>query len=117
MKDDTLPSVVDAFAREHPAIWEAYNQVGDAVGRAGPLDAKTQRLVKLAIAVGAGLQGAVHSHARRGLKSGCTPDELAHVAFLGITTVGWPSAFAAYCWIQDTVKSARAKSASKGRKR
>ena len=104
MKDETLPSVVDAFAKKHPAVWEAYNRLGDAVSQSGPLDAKTQRLIKRAIAVGAGHQGAVHSHTRRGLKAGLTPEELSHVAMLAISTVGWPRAFAAHCWIQDIVE-------------
>jgi alkylhydroperoxidase/carboxymuconolactone decarboxylase family protein YurZ len=68
------------------------------------LDVKTQRLLKLAIAIGAGHAGAVHSHARRGLKLGLTEAELNQVAMLGITTVGWPRAFAAYCWIQDVIE-------------
>jgi len=101
MKDETLPSVVEQFAKRHPRIWDAYNQLGEAVGQAGPIDAKTQRLLKLAIAVGAGREGAVRSHARRGLKAGLKPEELEQAALLGITTVGWPTAFAARCWIED----------------
>ena len=77
---------------------------GTAVGKAGPLDAKTERLVKLALAVGGGLQGAVRSHARRGLAAGLTQDELLHVALLGITTVGWPTAFAGRSWIQEELQ-------------
>jgi alkylhydroperoxidase/carboxymuconolactone decarboxylase family protein YurZ len=102
--EETLPSVVESFAREHPEVWEAYNALGESIAQAGPLDAKTQRLIKLGIAVGAGLQGAVHSHARRGLKAGCTDKELEQVALLGVTTVGWPRAFAALCWVQDIVE-------------
>jgi alkylhydroperoxidase/carboxymuconolactone decarboxylase family protein YurZ len=104
VKDDTLPAVVDVFAKKHPAIWDAYNRLNEASSEAGPVDAKTQRLLKLAIAIGAGHAGAVHSHARRGLKVGLTPEELSQVAVLGITTVGWPRAFAAYCWIQDVIE-------------
>jgi alkylhydroperoxidase/carboxymuconolactone decarboxylase family protein YurZ len=111
MKDDTLPSVVDEFASKQPAVWEAYNRLNEATSEAGPLESKTQRLVKLAIAIGAGHQGAVRSHARRGLKAGLTPEELSQAAMLGITTVGWPQAFAAHCWIQDIIDqgTARAK--------
>lgn len=113
MKDDTIPSVVHDFAEQSPDVWSAYNALGDAVAKAGPIDARTQRLLKLAIAVGAGLEGAVHSHSRRGLKAGCTAEELRQVALLAITTVGWPRAFAAHCWIQDTI--AQSAEQSKGR--
>lgn len=103
MSDATLPDVVREFADQHPEVWEAYNQLGDAVAQAGPLDEKTQRLIKLGIAIGAGRQGAVHSHARRGLKQGIAPEELRQAAMLGITTTGWPGAFAAYCWVEDMI--------------
>ena len=104
MKDETLPSVVEEFSQSRPAIWDAYNQLGQAVAEAGPLDAKTQRLIKLAIAVGAGREGAVRSHTRRGLKAGLSPEELEHVSLLGITTAGWPAAFAAHCWITEVIE-------------
>lgn len=103
MEHDGIPSVVEDFAAKHPEIWSAYGQLGAAVEKAGPLDAKTQRLLKLAIAVGAGLEGAVHSHARRGLRAGFSAEELSQVAMLGISTVGWPRAFAAHCWIRDVI--------------
>ena len=101
MSEDQLPEIVQKFVDEQPEVWEAYNRLGAAVGKAGPLDEKTERLVKLALAVGGGLQGAVKSHARRGLAAGLTEAELFHVALLGITTVGWPTAFAARSWIQE----------------
>src|SRR5262249_32010369 len=98
-----LPGVVEEFAARYPQVWEAYNRLGEAAAAAGPLDEKTQRLLKLAIAVGAQRQGAVNSHTRRALAAGCMPEELLHVAILAITTIGWPGAFAAICWIQDTL--------------
>ena len=73
------------------------------------MDTKTQRLLKLAIAIGSQRAGAVNSHTRRALKAGCTPDELVHVGILAITTVGWPAAFAAICWIQETIAKQDAK--------
>ncbi len=107
MSQDELPPIVEKFAREQPQVWDAYNRLGQAVAQAGPLDAKAQRLVKLAIAVGAGLEGAVHSHVRRGLKAGLTRQELEHVGLLAITTVGWPSALAALSWIEEELDRQR----------
>ena len=101
MTKDQLPPIVQKLRQEHSQVWDAYNRLGEALGKAGPLDAKTERLVKLAIAVGAGLQGAVGAHTRRSLADGLTREELEHVALLGVTTVGWPSAVAAYSWIED----------------
>src|SRR5215831_13044478 len=103
MEPDKLPPIVEGLARDHPEIWEAYNRLGLAAAQGGPLDARTERLVKLALAVGAGLQGAVHSHVRRGLAAGLTQHELEQVALLAITTVGWPSAMAALSWIKEEI--------------
>ena len=80
---------------------EAYNRLGQAAAEAGPLDVKTEHLVKLALAVGAGREGAVHSHVRRGQAAGLTREELRRVALLAITTIGWPAAVAALSWIED----------------
>jgi alkylhydroperoxidase/carboxymuconolactone decarboxylase family protein YurZ len=98
-----LPDVLAQFAGEYPQVWTAYNRLGNAAAEAGPLDDKTQRLVKLAIAIGAQRQGAVNSHTRRALAAGCTPEELIHVGIMAITTIGWPGAFAAICWIRDII--------------
>lgn len=98
-----LPDVLARFAEQYPHVWDAYNQLGNAGAAAGPLDEKTQRLIKLAIAIGSQRQGAVHSHTRRALKAGCGPEELVHVGILAITTLGWPAAFAAICWVQDII--------------
>jgi alkylhydroperoxidase/carboxymuconolactone decarboxylase family protein YurZ len=102
--DESLPPIVEGLTRTHPELWEAYNRLGQAAAEAGPLDAKGVRLVKLAIAVGAGREGAVHSHVRRALGVGLSRDEIRHVAFLAITTVGWPSAIAAFSWIEDALE-------------
>lgn len=98
-----LPAVLEEFAGKYPQLWDAYNALGEAATQAGPLDEKTQRLVKLAIAIGCERQGAVRSHARRALKAGVTPEELIHVGILGITTIGWSGAFAAITWIQEVI--------------
>lgn len=106
MTEPRPPSIVERFAQAHPKVWKAYNELGDAAGKAGPLDDRTARLVKLALAVGSGRQGAVGAHVRRGLAAGLTPEEMRHVAILGITTLGWPQAFAAHCWIEDKLGKA-----------
>jgi 4-carboxymuconolactone decarboxylase len=100
---DGLPDVLAEFAGEYPEVWTAYNRLGNASAAAGPLDERVQRLVKLAIAIGGQRQGAVNSHARRALAAGCTPEEIGHVGILAITTMGWPAAFAAICWIKETL--------------
>jgi len=54
MSGESLPPIVESIAREHPEVWDAYSRLGEATEKAGPLDARTIRLVKPALAVGAG---------------------------------------------------------------
>ena len=84
---------------------QAVEALGETTGAAGPLDKKTCVLVKLAIAVGASREGAVHSHTRRALEAGCTPDELRHVGVLAITTIGFPSTMATMSWVEDILRT------------
>jgi hypothetical protein len=36
MKPNALPPIVESLSREHPAVWEAYNRLGQAAA-AGPV--------------------------------------------------------------------------------
>ena len=98
-----LPTFYETFRTTHPRLVEAYERLGDATRAAGPLAPAQAELVKLGIAAGARLEGAVHSHARRALEAGARPDELRHVALLAITTLGFASAMAVRAWIEDVL--------------
>lgn len=98
---EELPSIAGDFADDYPAIWDQYAALGEASSAAGPLDGETKRLVKLALAIGEGSEGAVHSHVRRALDEGVSPAALKHAAILAIPTLGFPQAMAALSWIED----------------
>ena len=100
-KPANLPSGAGELARRHPGIWESYAELGQRCADAGPLDAPTRHLVKIALAAGAGSEGAVHSHVRRGLAEGLTPDQVRHIALLAVTTLGLPGAVRTMTWIDD----------------
>ncbi|MBE7544938.1 MAG: carboxymuconolactone decarboxylase family protein [Bryobacteraceae bacterium] len=97
-----LPEKIEVFRSQHPEVWDAFAALAGACHeQGGPLEERARRLVKLGLAVGAQHEGAVHSAARHAREAGCTPEELRHVAILAITTLGWPSAYAALRWIGD----------------
>jgi alkylhydroperoxidase/carboxymuconolactone decarboxylase family protein YurZ len=102
--NENLPSRAGKLAEDTPEVWKAYQDLGKACAEAGPLDSRARRLVKLALAAGSGSEGAVHSHARRAIEEGLSPDELRHVATLAITTLGFARAVAALTWIDDVLK-------------
>ena len=65
-----LPKIYVAFRGAHPVVAEALDELGRATEQAGPLDARTQRLVKVALAVGSLSEGAVRSNAVQGAGGG-----------------------------------------------
>ncbi|MBU6297767.1 MAG: carboxymuconolactone decarboxylase family protein [Alphaproteobacteria bacterium] len=106
-KSPKLPTGASKLATRHPAVWESFAELGECCAEAGPLDVRTRHLVKLALATGAGLEGAVHSHARRALSEGVTGEEIRHIALLAIPTLGLSTAVRAMTWMDDITDSAR----------
>lgn len=102
-----LPGTAGQVAKENPELWRAFQALGAATGAAGPLSEREQRLVNLALAIGGDSEGATHSHSRRAVAEGLSADELEHVAFLAITTLGWPQAIRALTWIRDVTRGGR----------
>jgi AhpD family alkylhydroperoxidase len=98
-----LPPAYRRFTEEQPRLTQAYEQLSAASLTEGPLDRKRAELVKVGIAVGARLEGAVHSHVRRALEAGATAEEIRHAIRLALTTVGFPTMMAALSWANDVL--------------
>lgn len=99
-----MPGAARDVAEQHPDIWRAYAAIGTASANCGPLTQREIRLVKLALAIGAGSEGAVHSHTRRAKSEGVEGAALNQVAMLAIGPLGFPRAVAAKTWIEDISK-------------
>jgi alkylhydroperoxidase/carboxymuconolactone decarboxylase family protein YurZ len=100
-----LPRVYRDLRAENPDVARAYDALGDACRRAGPLDEREQRLVKLGIAIGLSSEGGVRSHVRRGLNEGIAAADLLHAITLAIPTAGFPATAAAYQWAREVMDS------------
>lgn len=99
-----IPKRFKKFQDEYPEVSQAYEKLGNAIHKAGPLNDKTRALIKLAISTGARLEGAVHSHTRKALESGCSVDEIKQTVMLALPTIGLPSTMAAISWIEDVIE-------------
>lgn len=91
------------FIERFPGLsqaWEAINQAGAE----GPLDARSQRLIKLAVAMGAMREGAVRSGVRKALAAGIPLEEIEQLVPLAAGTLGMPSAVACWSWILEAAK-------------
>lgn len=102
---DYLPDVYTGFREDYPEVAQALDHLGAATGATGPLDERSQRLVKLGIAVGGLAEGAVRSNARKALELGVSPEEVRHVALLAITTASFPTAIAGLSWIEEVLEA------------
>jgi 4-carboxymuconolactone decarboxylase len=102
---DYLPAIYVSFRERFPDVARALDGVGSAADDAGPLDERTQRLVKLAIAIASSSPGAVRSNVRKALDAGDTLEEIQHVAVLAITTCGFPTAVAGLRWIDEVIEA------------
>ena len=98
-----LPRAFQTFQRRYSKVFKAYEVLGGVAHDVGPLDPKTRELVKLGMAIGGRLEGAVRSHARRAVEAGATPKEIEHVVLLAVTTSGFPTAVAAFTWVEEII--------------
>ncbi len=98
-----LPLAAKRISERHPKVWGAFEKLGEAVAEEGPLDPKTRRLIKLALAIGCSSEGAVHSHVRRAVEEGIRAEEIRHVMLLALPTLGLAATAKALTWIDDIV--------------
>jgi alkylhydroperoxidase/carboxymuconolactone decarboxylase family protein YurZ len=96
-----IPAQFKTLMSDYPDVCSAFQELGTKCHDAGPLDTKARKLVKLAIAIGTGSEGAVHSAVRKSLQADVSKEEIMHVCILAITTIGLPHTIAAMTWIKD----------------
>ncbi len=99
-----IPKRYLKFQQDYPDVASAYEAMGEAVHKCGPLDYKTRALIKLSISIGSRQEGAVHSHTKKALKAGCSADEIKHAVMLAMPTLGLPSTMAAMSWVEDIIE-------------
>lgn len=96
-----FPKNYTMMQKRFGSLVKAHEEAGRIAKESGPLDTKTCHLVQLAAAVTMRSEGGVHSHARRALAAGATLDEIYHTVALLINTIGFPTAAAAFSWLND----------------
>ena len=99
----TLPANIRRFGKSYKGVWRAFERLGEECHKAGPLDTRIRRLVKVGIAAASGSEGAVHSAVRNARSEGVPAAEIRHAILLAITTIGFPRAQAALSWAEDVL--------------
>ena len=98
------PETYSTFVARYPELGTAWDHIRAAEG-AGPLDVPTQRLLKLAVAIGAMREGAVHSAVRKARSAGVTDEAIRQVVALGASVLGMPSTVAVHTWVNDVLEA------------
>ena len=99
------PEFYEQGKRDFPDVFESYEALSRATKAAGPLDARSVALVKLAPSIASGLAGATHANTRKALTTGCTPEELRQVVLLAVTTIGFPAMMRGRAWVEDVLSA------------
>lgn len=103
---EKLPKRYSQFLERYPEIAKKYNELGETVHQWGPLDDRTRALVKMAISGSTKQESAFKAHIRKAMVVGVTREEMEHLAFLALPTLGFPSAMLLLSMIDDEFKNA-----------
>ncbi len=101
MSETPYPEWYDSIKREYTEFMQAVESLGIATRKQGPLDEKTINLIQLAAAAAIRSEGAVHSHTKRAVAGGATPEEITHAIIVLTSTIGFPNVSAALSWVKD----------------
>lgn len=105
MNESQLPAFYEKLKERHGEVFAAVENLGKTTRENGPLDEKNAQLVQLAAAAAIRSEGAVHSHVRRALDAGASPEEIYHAIVLLISTIGYPTVAAALSWTDDIIEA------------
>jgi len=87
---NAVPKTYQKFANKHGQILGAYDALNAKVKALNALSPEEMALVKLAISVGAGMDGAMASQTRKAIKAGIDPKKIEQVAIMALPTLGLP---------------------------
>jgi alkylhydroperoxidase/carboxymuconolactone decarboxylase family protein YurZ len=85
-------------------VMENHQEFGKTLREAGPINEKDANLIQLAASAAVKAEGAAHSHIRRALDSGASPEEIYHAIILLSSTIGFPATAAALSWARDIIE-------------
>jgi 4-carboxymuconolactone decarboxylase len=108
VKNPDVPQPYLALRTRYPKVLQALDVLGETLRQAGPLPAKESHLIQLAASVASRSEGAAHSHARRAIEAGATPEEIRHTVLLLVSTIGFPATVAGLAWVEDVLGKGQA---------
>ena len=104
MPKDKLPEMFLSIKEKYKNYFEAVETLGKTIKNEGPIDEKSAHLIQIAAAASIRSEGSVHSHTRRAMEAGATPDEIYHSIILLTSIIGFPTVAAALSWANDIIE-------------
>lgn len=98
---NSIPKHYEKNKAAFPAYFEALEKLGETIRETSPLSEQTMCLINLAAAAAIQSEGSVHSHTRRAVEAGISPEEIRHSILLLTSTIGFPKTMAAMSWAND----------------
>ena len=98
------PEYFQNLRQRYPEVAQSFDHLAGACSAAGPLDERTQHLVKMGIAIGQGSEGDVQNLAMQALGDSISPDEIRHAVLMATTTAGFPAMIVAMQWVEEIIK-------------
>ncbi len=104
MTEVKYPPWYTHLKEKHGSFVKALEQLGESIRQEGPIPEKTANLIQLAAAAAIRSEGSVHSHTRRALQAGVTPEEIYHALIMLTSTIGFPTVAASLSWVYDVIE-------------
>jgi len=89
------------FGEQYPEINEALTNLRQKCEEGTHLDVKTAMLIKLAAAVGAGLENTVKAHTAKALKLGVAEEQIEEIILINLASIGYAKAVVALNWVHE----------------
>jgi len=89
------------FSVQYPEVNEALNNLKRVCEKGGHFDEKVSMLLKLAVAVGAGLENTVKAHTAKALKLGIAEDQIEEIILINLPSIGYAKSVAALNWVHE----------------
>jgi alkylhydroperoxidase/carboxymuconolactone decarboxylase family protein YurZ len=91
------------FQKRYPEVANSFDRLGSECAKAGPIDKKTQHLIKLGVAIALAHEGNVQNLTMQALTDGISPEEIRHAVLLTTTTAGFPTMIGAMQWVEEII--------------
>ncbi len=98
------PKIYERLKQRFPEIIRSLEELGEKLRQNTNFNRKEIELLKLSAAATLGSEGGVHSHTRKALRFGASPEETEEAVMLLVNQIGFSRTAAAMSWVWDVLE-------------